>query len=227
MRLAALLALLPGVALAQATVNPGALDQLVRPAPSTAPRTVPRPAPRPAPPSTARPAPVAALNSAPGRPAVAAKPSGPKPALPTTPPPAASLPPTTIVPTMAPPPLPVIAQAADAPGRAEPLPGGLRVTFGAERSDLNPDTVLALRQFATSLGKSEDVTVTLMAYAAGPPEDPSTPRRLSLARALTARAVLLDAGVASVRIYPRALGPAPDGPADRVDLLRFPAPAKS
>ena len=222
MRLAIVFALLPGLALAQATVNPGALDQLTRPAPPHATRPVPRPAT----PSAARPAGVAVPTPAPARPAGAAKPSGPKPALPTTPPPAASLPPTTVVPTMAPPPLPAIAQAADAPGRAEPLPGGLRLIFGAERSDLNPDTVLALRQFATSLGKSDDVTVTLMAYAAGPPEDPSTPRRLSLARALTARAVLLDAGVASVRIYPRALGPAPDGPPDRVDLLRFPAPAK-
>ena len=222
MRLAIVFALLPGLALAQATVNPGALDQLTRPSPPHATR----PAPRPAPSSAARPAGVAVPTPAPARPAGAAKPSGPKPALPTTPPPAASLPPTTVVATMAPPPLPAIAQAADAPGRAEPLPGGLRLIFGAERSDLNPDTVLALRQFATSLGKSDDVTVTLMAYAAGPPEDPSTPRRLSLARALTARAVLLDAGVASVRIYPRALGPAPDGPPDRVDLLRFPAPAK-
>ena len=67
----------------------------------------------------------------------------------------------------------------------------------------------------------------MAAYAAGSPEDPSTPRRLSLARALAARAVLINEGIASTRIYVRALGSAADdGPADRVDLSAAP-PAPS
>ena len=68
--------------------------------------------------------------------------------------------------------------------------------------------------------------VQVTAFAAGSPEDPSTPRRLSLARALAARAVLINEGIASTRIYVRALGSAAgDGPADRVDLSAAPASA--
>ena len=63
-----------------------------------------------------------------------------------------------------------------------------------------------------------------MAYAAGSAEDPSTPRRLSLARALAARAVLLHEGVASTRIYVRALGASGSGaaglPPDRVEVMQ-------
>ncbi|MBV9756580.1 MAG: hypothetical protein JO047_05955, partial [Alphaproteobacteria bacterium] len=56
-------------------------------------------------------------------------------------------------------------------------------------------------------------------------DDPSTPRRLSLSRALTARQVLLDRGMGSTHIYVRALGAnAGDGPPDRVDVtLNLPA----
>lgn len=204
MRLALLLVLIPGIALAQATANPGALDSL----------TTPRPAPRPAAKPTARP-------TGPSTGARPATTSQPLPTVPTTPPPIASLPPPTPVPVRPAPPI-IIPLANDAPGGTTPLPSGLRVTFGADRSDLSPATVQALRQYAATLGQSENTTVTLMAYAAGVPEDPSTPRRLSLARALAARAVLMDAGVASTRIYPRAMGPATDAPPDRVDLTRYP-----
>jgi hypothetical protein len=55
------------------------------------------------------------------------------------------------------------------------------------------------------------------------PEDPSSPRRLSLARALTVRSVLIAQGFASTRIYVKALGattPAlAEGPPDRVDIV--------
>ena len=147
--------------------------------------------------------------------------------MPTTPPPIAALPPPTPVPVRPLPPA-IIPLATDAPGGTSDLPGGLRVTFGPERADLNATTIQTIRHYAASLGHDENTTVTLMAYAAAVPDDPSTPRRLSLARALAARAVLMDAGIASTRIYPRALGPtvAPgseDVPADRVDLIRSPA----
>ena len=60
----------------------------------------------------------------------------------------------------------------------------------------------------------------MVATAAGSADDPSTPRRLSLSRALAARAVLITEGIASTRIYVRALGASgpPDGPPDRVDV---------
>jgi hypothetical protein len=51
------------------------------------------------------------------------------------------------------------------------------------------------------------------------PEDPSTARRLSLGRALAARAVLINEGIPSTRIYPRALGATGgDTDRDRVDV---------
>lgn len=196
---------------AQAIVNPGALDvPAVRLAPKPpAPRAEPRPKTR--------------IAVEPTRPASPAAPTRTaKPVLPIGPPPAAVLPPATVVPVLHPPPPPVIPMAPDAPGTAAMLPTGLRITFGTDRSDLSPATVDALRKYAATLGQTDNTTVTIMAYAAGPPEDPSTPRRLSLGRALAARAVLMESGVASTRIYPRALGPAPDGPPDRVDLIRYP-----
>ncbi len=205
--------LAPGLAHAQATANPGALDGL------TTPRPVTRPAPRTtvAAPAATTPAPATTARTA--RPVTGRQ---PLPTVPTTPPPIAALPPPTPVPVRPLPPA-IIPLATDAPGGTSPLPGGLRVTFGPERSDLSPATVESLRQYAATLGRSENTTVTLMAYAEAVPDDPSTPRRLSLARALAARAVLMDAGIASTRIYPRALGPATDTPADRVDVIRFPA----
>lgn len=213
MKLALLLVLVPGIAMAQATANPSALDSLKPNQPARRPVT--RPAVTPSAPSPPKPPP---------RPTA---PRQPLPTVPTTPPPIASLPPPTPVPVRPTTP-PVIPVATDAPGGTSPLPSGLRVTFGVDRSDLNPATVQALREYAATLGPSENTTVTMMAYAAGVPEDPSTPRRLSLARALAARAVLMDAGIASTRIYPRAMGPAPeapgDAPPDRVDLTRY-APA--
>ncbi len=195
MRALAILALLSSPALAQSTVNPGALDRL----------TPTRPAP----------------HAAPAKPAAAAPPKTPKPALPAEPPPIAALPPPIAVPVAKPPPPPPVPVAADAPGVATGLPTGIRVTFGPDRSDLNAATVAALRDFAAQVKPNEQTSIDILAYAAGGPDDPSTPRRVSLARALAARAVLISEGIASVRIYPRALGTtAGDGPPDRVDLLR-------
>jgi len=46
-----------------------------------------------------------------------------------------------------------------------------------------------------------------------------TPRRLSLTRALAARAVLMSDNIVSTRIYVHALGATPSvGPPDRVDV---------
>jgi outer membrane protein OmpA-like peptidoglycan-associated protein len=115
---------------------------------------------------------------------------------------------------------------ADAPGAATPVPGGLRVTFGTGRADLNPTTEAAIRALvrggANVTAASDTASFTITTFAPGTPEDPSTPRRLSLSRALTVRSVLISQGVASVRIYVRAFGPASlgfaDGPPDRADI---------
>jgi outer membrane protein OmpA-like peptidoglycan-associated protein len=121
--------------------------------------------------------------------------------------------------------------SADAPGMAIPLPGGLRVTFGPGRTDLNPSTEATIRTLVEGgpgiPAAPENAAFTLTSYAAGTAEDPSTARRLSLSRALAARSVLMAHGVTSVRIFVKALGPTSpgftDGPADRVDLTVGPA----
>ncbi len=210
----ALLLCLGSAARAQPTngpaVNNGALDAL-KPA---------APAPRPRPPS-ARPAPHPPANGpkTAAHPAPAVVPVPPKPpVVPIAPPAIAAIPPAVTVPTQRPPEPPPIPVADDAPGDASSMPGGVRTTFGANRSELNAATEAAIRSFAHPLRDTAQA-IQVMAYAAGSPEDPSTPRRLSLARALAARAVLINEGIASTRIYVRALGPAAgDGPPDRVDL---------
>lgn len=205
----AALALTASGTAAQPTVNSGALDALPQ---TPAPR--PRPAPRPTPPRP--PARPEATRPAPARPAPAAIPR--PPAVPVAPPAIAAIPPAVAVPTQRPAEPPPIPVAADAPGAATPMPGGLRATFGTDRSDLNAVTEGAIRAFARPLRGTEQA-INVLAYATGHIDDPSTPRRLSLARALAARAVLINEGIVSTRIYVRALGPtASDGPPDRVDL---------
>ena len=134
------------------------------------------------------------------------------------PPAIAAIPPAVVVPVQHPPDPPPVPVTADAPGGALPMPGGIRATFGADRADINAATEAALRSFARPL-RDTNQAVNVLAYAAGSTDDPSTPRRLSLARALAARAVLINEGIPSTRIYVRALGPATgDGPPDRVDV---------
>ena len=207
----ALLALAPS---ARAQVNPGALDTLAKPAaPVPHHRAPARPA-RPAARETQKPATPPTAAAAPAKPA---KPE--KPPIPPAPPAIAAIPPPVAVPLAHPPPAPTVPLATDAPGSATAIPGGVRVTFGPDRSELNPATEQALRDLAHDL-KDKDVSINVYAYAAGSSEDPSTPRRLSLARALAARAVLMSEGIPSPRIYPRALGPAGgDADHDRVDVI--------
>jgi outer membrane protein OmpA-like peptidoglycan-associated protein len=115
--------------------------------------------------------------------------------------------------------------AADAPGTASRTEEGWRITFGPGSSVLNPATAQALRDLARGLPAQASVTVA--AYAPGTPEDPSTARRLSLARALAVRGMLIAEGIASPRILVRALGasaPISAGPPDRADLVASTAP---
>ncbi len=196
----------------QPGVNSGALDAL-KPTPAR-PHTSQRqhPAAHPAArPNAARPDTVRA--------APAAIPVPPKPpVVPTVPPAIAAIPPAVAVPVQRPPEPPPVVVVADAPGEASTSPGGVRATFGPGRADLNTATEAAIRNFARPLRDSNQA-INVAAYAAGSADDPSTPRRLSLARALAARAVLINEGIPSTRIYVRALGSAGgDGPADRVDL---------
>ncbi|MBV8914291.1 MAG: OmpA family protein [Acetobacteraceae bacterium] len=218
----ALLALAPA-SVAQVTVNPGALETLPSHPPAQRHPPAPpqhqqaRPASRNAQQRPAEANPPPASTSPPSSPAKPAKPE--KPVVPVTPPAILALPPPVPVPLAHPPPPPTIPAADDAPGTATPIANGVRVTFGPDRFDLNPASVAALRSFAQEV-KDKETSINVYAYAAGSSEDPSTPRRLSLLRALAARAVLMDEGIPSARIYPRALGPAGgETDRDRVDVV--------
>jgi len=221
-----------GQAAAQVTVNPNALDQL-NPPKTTAPAA--KPPPKKAPPAhhpttaTHTPAPAAkppaTAAAKPQAPPV--PPPAPPPLVPLAPPPPPVIPAPVAVPIRPAPPPPPPALAADAPDKAMLLSDGLRITFGADRSDLNPAADEVLKTFVANTAKP-GITYTILSYAAGSPDDASIARRLSLARALTVRSVLINAGLTSDRIYVKALGsnvPASaDGPVDRTDILVNPSP---
>jgi outer membrane protein OmpA-like peptidoglycan-associated protein len=242
-RTLALLCFLPAAAMAQVNVNPGALDHLsaapASPTPDAAkPATTPakrttrhhapahRPAAKPAEPEKTAPAAAPPQTPEPGhKPPKYSQPNAPVILAPTAPPPAV-LPPTAPPLPGRPLPAPTIPSAQDATGEASKIPGGVRVTFGPGKADLNPATEAAIRELGRTIAADPNAAVNVFAYAAGTSDDPSTPRRLSLSRALAARAVLMSEGVASTRIYPRALGNTPsDGPPDRVDVQQPGPPA--
>ena len=115
-----------------------------------------------------------------------------------------------------PPPVPVVASAT---GSASSIGETERITFGSGSPDFNASMMAALQAFAARLRTEPEARAEIDAYAGGTADDPSTPRRMSLARGLAARAVLINAGIPSTRIYVRVIGqPHDDGPADRVDL---------
>jgi outer membrane protein OmpA-like peptidoglycan-associated protein len=225
------LLLAAGQTAAQVTVNPNALDQLnppaKAPAPSAKPTAKAAPPRRRTPTTTHTPAPAAHPPVTAAAKPQAPPPPAPPPLVPATPPQSPVIPAPVAVPVRPAPPPPPPVLTADAPDTAVMLPEGLRITFGADRSDLNPSANDVLKKFLQSTDKS-GVTYTILGYAAGVPDDASIARRLSLARALTVRSVLINSGLASERIYVRALGsnmPAtPDGPADRTDILVNPSP---
>jgi outer membrane protein OmpA-like peptidoglycan-associated protein len=204
---------LTSAAHAEVTINPQALDQ--QPAPLTA--APPAPAKRPPhPPAHAQAARPAAPPAARKPPLIVPPAPPPVPVLqPLNPPPPAH-------PLAAPDPAPIVENAK---GEVVPIAGGIRVTFGSGSADLNKSCNDALRQLAR---ETPGGIFNVIAVAAGVPDDPSTPRRLSLSRALAARSLLIAEGVKSTQIYVRALGAnAGDGPADRVDVTVTVPPAPS
>jgi outer membrane protein OmpA-like peptidoglycan-associated protein len=162
----------------------------------------------------------AAVNhkQAPAKPAAV----GPPPVIPAAPPPPPAFKaPVTDVPLHPEPPPPPVPVVATAVGTAGSIDGGSRITFGNGSADLNPATMQALLDFVAQLKANPDARAQIDAYSAGTADDPSTPRRMSLARGLAARAVLINGGIPSTRIYVRAIGqPHDSGPADRVDITR-------
>ncbi len=237
---AVLLALAGAPATAQVTVNPGALDPAkpAKPAPSQpqAQRPAARPVAQAAMPTPPAPAPMPAIAAAPpALPALAPTANPPAqpvatpdmPPVPMAAPPPPVLPPPTIVPTRPPAPPGPAPIVADAPGAATPLPDGLRVTFGPGRGDLSPATADAIRAVVRPVAKTATFNVTSL--AAGDGDDASAARRLSLSRGLAIRALMIGEGVASTRIYVRALGANTEATGtaspDRADIAVVPDPA--
>lgn len=96
---------------------------------------------------------------------------------------------------------------------------GIQVSFAPGKADLSQKGAAAIKQMVASTHTDASVTYNVVAYAAGTKSDPSVARRLSLARALAVRKVLLANGVDASDIYLRAMGSnVPSGTTDRVDV---------
>ncbi len=77
-----------------------------------------------------------------------------------------------------------------------------------------------LDEAAKRLVHNEALRVTLIAYASVVGDQASTARRVSLSRALSVRAYLIDAGVNNMRINVQAEGDKnPGGDPDRVEVF--------
>ena len=95
----------------------------------------------------------------------------------------------------------------------------VRILFTEEQSTLTNEAASALDVMVQSLAMDENARIQLHAYAQDTGGNSNGTRRLSLARALSVRSYLMDAGVSSVRLDVRALGSRrTEGPPDRVDV---------
>ena len=143
----------------------------------------------------------------------AAPPHPAVPRMPAHPPPIPIIaPPAIHVPLHPPPPPPPVAIDKTAKGTVSIGPGGVTILdFGSGSAGLNGAMMDAVRAATTSLLAHPDDIAVIDSAAAGSPDDPSMPRRLSLQRALAIRAVMINAGVPSTRIFARANGAPPSG----------------
>lgn len=192
------------------------------PTPSPAPAAA-QPAPEP-PPAPAAPRPVTPPPVAPAPAEAAPAPQ----ATPQPPAPAPSVEAPAVEATPAPDPATEVAalppdDALPTDGRTiDTLPGGegFRIVFDPTENDLNEASGSLLSGLAQRMIQDESLRLQIRSFAGGSAETASQARRLSLNRALMVRTFLIDRGVRGTRIDVRALGnTAPDGPADRIDLL--------
>ena len=119
----------------------------------------------------------------------------------------------------APPPPPPAALAGPSPGAAVALPAPLTLSFPAGKATLTPAETEAIARLVRAAPQTDSTSFSVLAYAAGSPQNPSAARRLALARALAVHDALRAAGVPGSRIFLRAMGP-PDGSGapDRAEL---------
>ncbi|MBW4024849.1 MAG: hypothetical protein HIU92_17270, partial [Proteobacteria bacterium] len=195
------------------------------PLPGAAPPLPPPPPTLPPPAAVAKAAPAQAAP--PPAPATAVP---PQLALPGSPPPPRLAETTPAPPAAAPPPpaAKTAAAPAEAPTQAtapETLPKGadsLTLPFSPQQSDLPGAENAILRNFAQRYGPGAEYIIRAFASAPAGDNDPSTPRRTSLARAQTVAAALAASGVPQKRVRLLALGDTGGKIADRVQVIAMP-----
>jgi outer membrane protein OmpA-like peptidoglycan-associated protein len=203
-------------------------------APVTAPAitTPPAPVAETAPAIPTAPAPAA--ETAPAIPTAPAPAAVTAPAIPTPPAPAAVTAPTAettpaipvpaiALPTETPAVAAVTKAVADAVAPAIATEQGnptLTIAFKSTETTVPLSVSDELNKLAKQMIQNENQRLNLIAYAAASGDQASTARRVSLSRALSVRAFLIDAGVANLRINVQAEGDKnAGGNPDRVDLF--------
>lgn len=128
-----------------------------------------------------------------------------------------------------PPPLPPEQQIASLPPANTPSSSSatanavpdVRVTFtAAADATLAAGAQSSLAAIVTKLKENESLRANVVAYATEAGGQATSARRVSLSRALSVRAFLIDRGISNLRINVQAEGnKATSGPADRVDVF--------
>ena len=223
----------PAQASAVASASPDAIEHPADLGPSFA--SLPT-LPGAAPPVPAKP-PTPRLAEAPAAPPLALPVAVPAP--PPILPPAILTPPTLAPPTLAHPAVAAatparLAEVTPPPPAAQPirphvtpdaLPKGadrLTLPFFVDESDLPSAENAMVRDFATRYGGAAQYTIRAFATSPAGDDDPSTPRRIALARAQSVAAALMQSGVQPDRLRLLALGSAGGAPADRVEVIATP-----
>ncbi|MDI2089887.1 OmpA family protein [Commensalibacter oyaizuii] len=104
----------------------------------------------------------------------------------------------------APPPMPKVNEQAK--GEVKTTDKRTILIFDKDSEELNEPMMKAIMDVANMLKQHPDDQIYLNAYSHGTSDDPSTPRRTALNRGLVIRAVLINQGIASTRIYLIAKG---------------------
>lgn len=189
------------------------------PAPSVSGDQPAPPDPPPAKPQAAAPAEAVAAPSLPPAPSAQAEASEAEPSPP--PPAAAETPPAADTATIAA--APAVPAPAPPQTAARPRGDGIaerRILFDETSADLSEAAKAELAALADALKEDPAARIQLLAYAKDRGAGSSRARRVSLSRALSVRAFLIDQGIRSTRMDVRALGDkAQDGPSERVDIL--------
>ncbi|MGH8326856.1 MAG: OmpA family protein, partial [Steroidobacteraceae bacterium] len=100
-------------------------------------------------------------------------------------------------------------------------PRRLEVRFAAGATTLSPAAAQVVTSLAKSVHRTPETSFEVEAHAPATGDDPSTARRLSLARTLAIRAALIEAGVPAASVYMRALGAPPPSEAADADRARI------